>query len=133
MRYRLSLLFFIAVISISSVINNPQESIVTSKHPCKKSAIKKSKCPITYYPNSVASYNLILSGDVELNPGPGSCVKNNAAKCSICNKAVGTNRKRVKCEVCQHLTHVSCLNISKIQQENTLQKLFPCILALRVH
>ena len=119
MRYSLSLLFLIAVISISSVINDiPQDSIVTSKHRCKKSEIKGSKCPINYYANSIASYNLILSGDVELNPGPGSRVKNNAAKCSICNKAVGTNSKHVKCEVCQHLTHVSCLNISKIQQQN---------------
>ena len=27
--------------------------------------------------------NLILSGDVGLNPRPGSYVKNNAAKCSV--------------------------------------------------
>ena len=55
----------------------------------------------------------------EVNPGLGSRVKNDPAKYSICNKAVGTNRKRVKCEVCQHLTHVSCLNISKMQQKIT--------------
>ena len=118
--------FLIAVISISSVITDiPQESIATSKYRCKKSEIERSKCPINYYANSVASYNLILSGDVELNVGPGSCVKNNAAKCSICNKAVCTNRKRVKCEVCQHLTHVSSLNISKIQQKKYTVKLIP--------
>ena len=117
MRYSLSLLFLTAVISISSVINNiPQESIATSKNWCKKSEIKRSKCPINYYANSVASYNLILSGDVELNPGPGSRVKNNAAKCSICNKAVGTNRKNVKCEVCQHLTHVTLIYLSTIHE-----------------
>ena len=50
-----------------------------------------------YYGNSVASYNLILSGDMGLNPRPGSYVKNNAAKCSVCNKAFGANRKHVKC------------------------------------
>ena len=71
------------------------------------------------------SYNLILSGDVELNPGPRSNVKNNAAKCSICNKAVGTNRKRVKCEIWQHLTNVSCLNISKTQQKKYIVKTIP--------
>ena len=122
MRYSLSLLFLIVVISISSVVNDiPQENIVISTHRCKKSSAKRSKCPINYYGNSVASYNLILSGDVELNPGPGFRVKNNAVKCSICNKAVGAIRKRVKCGVCQHLTHLSCLNISKIQQKkNTL-------------
>ena len=91
----------------------------------KKSGIKRSKCPINYYANSVASYNLILSGDVELNPGPGSHVKNNAAKCSIRNQLVRKNRKHVKCEVCQRLTHVSCLNISKIQQKNYTVKTIP--------
>ena len=77
MRYRFSLLFLFVVISISSVINDiPQDNIVTSKHRCKKSKIKRSKCPISYYTNNVASYNLILDVDVELNPGPGSRVKN---------------------------------------------------------
>ena len=113
-------------LSISPVINDiPQDSIVTSKHHCKKCEIKRSKCCINFCANSVASYNLILSGDVELNLGPGSCVKNNAAKCSICNKAVGTNSKHVKCEVCQHLTHVSCLNISKMQKKKKTVKTLP--------
>ena len=121
MRYSLSLLFLISAISILSVINDiPQDSIVTLKHRCKKNERKRSKCPINYYANFVASYNLILSNDAELNPEPGSCVKNNAAKCSICNKAVVIIRKRVKCEVCQHLTYVLCLNISKMQQKNIL-------------
>ena len=68
---------------------------------------------------------MILSGAVELNPRPGTRVKNNAVKCCICDKAVGTNRKIVKCEVCQHLTHVSCLNISKIQQKHYTEKTIP--------
>ena len=42
---------------------------------------------------------LDLSGDVKLNPGPSSRVKNNASKFIICNKAVGRNRNREKCEV----------------------------------
>ena len=42
---------------------------------------------------------LDLSGDVELNPGSNSRVKNNASKCIICNKAVGTNSNREKCQV----------------------------------
>ena len=83
------------MINISSVINDtPQDSIITSKHRCK-SEIKRSKFAINYYANSVALYDLILSSDVELNPEPGSRVKNNAAKCSICNKAVCANRKHV--------------------------------------
>ena len=76
-----------AVISISSVINDiTQDNIDTSKHRCKKSGIKRSKCDNNCYASSVASSYLILSGDVELNPGPGSRVQNNTAKCSICKK-----------------------------------------------
>ena len=57
MRYSLSQLFLIALISIFSVINDiPQDIIVTSKHHCKKSEIKRRKCPIIYCANSVASY-----------------------------------------------------------------------------
>ena len=78
MRYSLSFSSLIAVISILPVINDiPQDSILISKNRCKKSGIKRSECLLNYYANSVASYNLILSGDVELNPGPGSRVKNN--------------------------------------------------------
>ena len=58
MRCSLSLLFSVAVISISPVINDiPKDSTVTSKHRCKKSEIKRSKCRISCYANSVASYN----------------------------------------------------------------------------
>ena len=65
MRYSLSLLFLIAVISISPVINGiPQDSIVTSKHSCKKSGIKRTTCPINYYAYSNSLYNLISSGDM---------------------------------------------------------------------
>ena len=78
MRYSLSFSSLIAVISILPVINDiPQDSILISNNRCKKSEIKRSECLLNYYANSVASYNLILSGDVELNPGPGSRVKNN--------------------------------------------------------
>ena len=58
MRCSLSLLFSVAVISISPVINDIlQDSTVTSKYRFKKSEIKRSKCRISYYANSVASYN----------------------------------------------------------------------------
>ena len=118
MRCSLLLLVFVAVISIWWVINDiPQDSIVESKHPLKKAKLKEVNEPIKYYANSVAWYKLILSGDVKLNPVPGSRVKNKTAKCSIYNKAVGTNKKRIKCGVCEHLTYVSYLNISEIQQK----------------
>ena len=92
-RYILSQFLLIAVITIWSVINdNPQDSIVTSKHHCKKGKIKKDKCLINYYANYVALYSLILSDDVKLNAGPDSLAKNNTLKCSICSKTVYMNR-----------------------------------------
>ena len=32
----------------------------------------KCKAPVLYYVNSVKCFNIILSGDIEKNPGPGS-------------------------------------------------------------
>lgn len=66
----------------------------------------------TYYHNSTASFNIVLSGDIEINPGPG--IHNNP-KCSACQKGVGTNRKRFKCNSCLSLTHLSCTTTQKKQ------------------
>ena len=44
-------------------------------------------------------------------------IKPKAIKWNVCDKAVGTNGKRVKCDVCHNLMHVSYLNISKHQQK----------------
>ena len=68
------------------------------------SRIKRVKSRVSYYSNSDATFNIILSGDIECIPGP-------APKCTECNKGVGTNRKRFICEVCMSLTHLSCSSI----------------------
>ena len=61
-----------------------------------------------------------LAEDIELNPGPSFHSKLKAPKCNVWDKAVGTNRERVTCNVCHNLMHVSCLNLSKHQQKTTL-------------
>ena len=35
------------------------------------SKVKRCKAPVLYYVNSVKCFNIILSGDIEKNPGPG--------------------------------------------------------------
>ena len=95
-----------------------QDNILKWKNHFKNNKIKRGKSRVDYYANQIATCNLILAGDIELNPGPGLHPKTKASKCNICDKAVGTNRKRVKCDVCHNLRHVSCLNISKHQQNN---------------
>ena len=46
-----------------------------------KSRLKRTNSRTSYYSNSVASFNIVLSSDVEKNPGPGLF-----SKCTECNK-----------------------------------------------
>ena len=86
--------------------------------------IKRKKSRINCYANCVATFNLALSGDIELNPGPGSNPRNSTSKCSFCNKGVGTNRKGLQCSRCRNLTHFTCSNIPKTEQNTILRELF---------
>ena len=89
-----------------------------------KNKIKRAKSRTVYYSNTVARYNVILSGDIETNPGPGLRSRNNIPKCTVCWKGVGANRKRFECERCFNLTHINCTNISNKKQyhkENNIQ------------
>ena len=41
-------------------------------NPKSSSKVKRCKAPVLYHANSVKYFNIILSGDIEKNPGPGS-------------------------------------------------------------
>ena len=58
-----------------------------------KNKIKRSKSRIVYYSNTVATDNVILSRDIETNPGPGLHSHNKIPKCAVCWKGVGANCK----------------------------------------
>ena len=80
--------------------------------------IKRTKSRIVYYSN------VILSGDIETNPGPGLRSRNQIPKCTVCWKGVGANRKRFEYERCFNITHINCKNISNKKQyhkENNIQ------------
>ena len=47
-----------------------------------KNKIKRAKSRIVYYSNTVAT-NVILSGDIETNPGPGLRSRNKIPKCTV--------------------------------------------------
>ena len=103
----------------------PQESTTKSRNYSNKSKIKRTKSRINYYAKWVATFNLTLSGDIELNPGPSSNARNNTPKCSLCNKGVATTRKRLQCSQCCNLTHITCSNIPKTEQKHyTLQTVY---------
>ena len=83
-----------------------------------KSKIKRTKSRISYSANCVATFNLTLSGDIELNPVPDSNARNKYQKCFLCNKGVGTTRKRLQCLQCYNLTHITFSNIPKTEQKH---------------
>ena len=95
-----------------------QESTTKSRNYSNKSKIKRAKSKINYHANCVTTFNLALSGDIELDSGPGSNARNNTAKCSLCKKVVGTTRKRIQCSQCRNLTHITCSNIPKTEQKH---------------
>ena len=107
----LALLTICILLFTSSVTYNMSGDEV-SHHHRKPRKLKRVKSRINYYANSVATFNLLLSGDIEENPGPGL----RAPKCTECEKGVGTNRKRLECKTCLNPTHAACSNLPKSQQ-----------------
>ena len=95
-----------------------QESTTNSRNYGHKSKIKRAKSRIIYYANCVGTIYLALSGDIELNPGPGSNTRNNTPKCSLCNKGVGTTRKHLQCSQYRNLTRITCSNMPKTEQKH---------------
>ena len=68
--------------------------------------------PINLYANHSAMFQLIISGDIETNPGP--------VNCDSCQKTVRSHRKQLVCENCFSKSHMKCsvkiiLNGPKIQ------------------
>ena len=50
------------------------------------------------------SFQVLLSNDVETNPGPG-------IKCSSCEKVIRSNSKKQQCSVCKEMFHKKCTGI----------------------
>ena len=90
--------------TITDIRDVSQDNILKLKNYLKKNKTKRGKSPV-YYAKHIATYNLILAGDMVLNPGPGLHPEPKASKCNVCDKAVGANRKLVKCDV-RHTFHV---------------------------
>ena len=76
---------------------------------------------ITYYPNSVATFNLARlasSGDIGLNPGPDCQVPSTTVKKSawkfpyaICEQPARCNQKGITCRGCNGLHHIKCIDM----------------------
>ena len=53
---------------------------------------------------------LILSGDIELNPG-------HVDKCSVCTKRVTNNQPAIQCDDCELWSHTRCSNITDTEYQ----------------
>ena len=98
------------VILTISLITDTHETLLKCKEPVKRfraSKIKRAKTRIIYYNNSIATFNIILSGDIEQNPGPGLP----KPKCPRCDKTVRCNQKRLICQLCLDVVHANCVNL----------------------
>ena len=90
-----------------------------SWNPCEK--IFHGTMKITYYPNSVTTFNLArlaTSGDISLNPGPDCKVPSTTVKklawkfpYAICEKPVWCNQKGIQCCGCERWHHIKCIYI----------------------
>ena len=84
-------IFYLFVSNFNNlIITDNHEILLKRKEQVKRfhaSKIKCAKTRINYYNNSVATFNIILSGDIEQNPGPGLP----KPKCPRCDKTVRCN------------------------------------------
>ena len=87
--------------------------------------LRYSKTRIAYYSNSMATQALLLSGDVEKNPGPSqgkaastnnklSRSKPTAARCDHCQKTIRWNQKNISCANCVGYYHLKCVYLKSM-------------------
>ena len=86
-------------------------------NPKSSSKVKRYRAPVLHYANSVKSFNVILSSDIEKNLGPGS----HPVKCDTCEKTIRSNSKKTYCTVCRNVTHLKCITLNKKISSNLTQ------------
>ena len=75
------------------------------------------KAPVLYCANSVKCFNMILSGDIKKNAGPGS----QPVKSDTCEKKIRSNSKKTYCTVCRNASHLKCITSNKKISSNLTQ------------
>ena len=98
---------FVKLSMASPIINDNLHSVshITKERNLQRyNKIRRSKLLIIYYANTSATFNLILSGDIEINPGPDF----SPSKCTVCGNVVKINNKRLICSTCFDAIHAKC-------------------------
>jgi len=95
----LSLVSFIPVAHLNSldiIASTRRPSHLIFSHPSHPSGTKL-----------ITICAILLSGDIELNPGP----RQYKHPCGVCSKPVKSNQKGIQCEVCNFWLHTRCIGI----------------------
>ena len=109
---------------------NISHSITTSiPRILKKSSphinVRRSSKPVPYYHNSSATMRLLLSGNIDSNPGPVNPTESNRNRkqnksfpsfCQECNKTAKANSKCLLCIHCSNLVHLKCIGTNSTKR-----------------
>ena len=88
-RFMLILFLSILITMVKTTSIASQDISMQSKYLAnQKKKIKRRKSSAQYYSNYIATYRIILSSNIETNPGPGL----SEPKCQVCNKTVRCNQ-----------------------------------------
>lgn len=71
--------------------------------------VKIHKHSTAYYSHLTSFFNIVLNGDIHVNPEPGS----NAPKSSVCEKTVKCYQERFICDKCFSMLHMENAQIHK--------------------
>ena len=86
--------------------------------------VTRSSKPEPYYHNSSTTMQLLLSGNIESNPGPVNPTESNRNLkqnksfplfCQECNKTVNANSKCLLCIHCNNLVHLKCIGTKRLK------------------
>ena len=100
----------LSVILTISLITDTHETLLKCKEPVRRfhaSKIKRAKARINYYNTSIATFKIIISGDIEQKPGP-SLPKPKYPKCG---KTARCNLKHLICQLCLDVAHANCVTL----------------------
>ena len=86
-------------------------------NPKSSSKVKRCKAPVLSYANSVKSFNVTLSGDIEKNTGPGS----HPVNCDKCEKKIRRNSKKIYGTVSCNVARLKYITSNKKISSNLTQ------------
>ena len=120
---KLILAFIILLIKFKNFQNHSENHVAEFQVPFSKVSIyiylanhkRLSTLSLNYERknSTVPLLLIILSNDINLNPGPKTKSITKTNMCTICDRKIKPDEPNVKCQTCLHLYHLNCTNINE--------------------